>query len=102
MKLLGIISVGFDVTDKLPIIFAFVRYWRKMGVQWDSTSTQILTDAGKEVGLEVNIEKTEYMLLSRHQHAGQNHDIKVANRSVENVSQFRYLGTIVGSQILSH
>jgi hypothetical protein len=30
-KLLGIISVGFDVTDKLLIRFsAFVRYWRKM------------------------------------------------------------------------
>jgi hypothetical protein len=30
MKLLGIISVGFDVTDQLPIrFFAFVRYWRK-------------------------------------------------------------------------
>jgi hypothetical protein len=30
MKLLGIISVGIDVTDQLPIrSFAFVRYWRK-------------------------------------------------------------------------
>jgi hypothetical protein len=31
--MLGIISVGFDVTDQLQIrSFAFVRYWRKMGV----------------------------------------------------------------------
>jgi hypothetical protein len=30
MKLLGIINVGFDVTDQLLIRFsAFVRYWRK-------------------------------------------------------------------------
>jgi hypothetical protein len=30
MKLLWIISVGFDVTDQIPIRFsAFVRYWRK-------------------------------------------------------------------------
>jgi hypothetical protein len=28
-----------------------------------------------EVGLEANTEKTKYMLLSRHQNAGQNHDI---------------------------
>jgi hypothetical protein len=34
-------------------------------------------------------------LLSRHQNAGQNHDIKIANRSFENVAQFRYLGTRV-------
>jgi hypothetical protein len=29
-----------------------------------------LIDASKEVGLEVNTEKTKYMLLSRHQNAG--------------------------------
>jgi hypothetical protein len=30
MKLLGIISVGFDVTDQLLIrSFAFIRYWGK-------------------------------------------------------------------------
>jgi hypothetical protein len=28
--------------------------------------TQTLIDAGKEVGLELNTEKTKYMLLSRH------------------------------------
>jgi hypothetical protein len=40
----------------------------------------------KEVGLEVNTEKTRYMLLSRHQNAGQNHDIKIANICFENVA----------------
>jgi hypothetical protein len=40
-------------------------------------------------------EKTKYMLLSRHHNAGQNRDIKIANRSFENVSQFKYLGTTV-------
>jgi hypothetical protein len=39
-----------------------------------------LINASKEVGLEVNAEKTKYMLLSRHQNAGQNHDIKIAKR----------------------
>jgi hypothetical protein len=29
-------------------------------------NTEILIDASKEVGLEVNIEKTKYMLLSHH------------------------------------
>jgi hypothetical protein len=30
MKLLGIISVGFDITDELLIrYFAFIKYWRK-------------------------------------------------------------------------
>jgi hypothetical protein len=30
-------------------------------------NTETLIDASKEVGLEINIEKTKYMLLSRHQ-----------------------------------
>jgi hypothetical protein len=33
-----------------------------------------LIDASKEDGLEVNTEKTKYMLLSRHQNAGQSYD----------------------------
>jgi hypothetical protein len=32
--------------------------------------------------------------------AGQNRDIKIANRSFENVSQFRYLGATVTDQNL--
>jgi hypothetical protein len=52
--------------------------------------TVTLIDACKEVGLEINVEKTKYMLLSRHQNVGQNRDIKIANRSFENVSQFNW------------
>jgi hypothetical protein len=62
-------------------------------------STDTLTDASKEVGPEINVEKTKYMLLSRHQNVGQNRDIKIANRSFENVSQIKYLGTTVTFKI---
>jgi hypothetical protein len=49
-----------------------------LGDNIDTTNknTETLTDAGKEVGLEINIEKTMYTLLSRHQNVGQNRDIK--------------------------
>jgi hypothetical protein len=39
-------------------------------------NTETLIDASKVVGLEVNIEKTKYMLVSHDQNAGQNQDIK--------------------------
>jgi hypothetical protein len=44
MKLLGIISVGFDVRDQLLVrLSAFVRYWReKMGVQNETDSTSAI------------------------------------------------------------
>jgi hypothetical protein len=38
-------------------------------------NTETLIDASKEVDREVNAEKAKYILLSRHQNAGQNHDI---------------------------
>jgi hypothetical protein len=38
------------------------------------------------------------MLLSHHQNVVRNRDIKIANRSFGNVSQFKYLGTTVTNQ----
>jgi hypothetical protein len=38
---------------------------------------ETLINASKEVDLIVNTEKTKYMLLARHQNAGQSHDIKM-------------------------
>jgi hypothetical protein len=60
-------------------------------------NTETLLDAGKEVGLEVNSEKTKYMLMSRKK-AGQKHGIKIMNRSFEGVAKFKYLGTTLTDQ----
>jgi hypothetical protein len=62
--------------------------------------SETLTDDSKEVGLQINVQKTKYMLLSHHQNAGQNWDIKIANRSFENVSQLKYFGTTVTNRNL--
>jgi hypothetical protein len=40
------------------------------------------------------------MSLSSDQNAGQNHDIKTATRSFENVAQFKYFGMTVINQNL--
>jgi hypothetical protein len=63
---------------------------------------ETLTDASKESGPGINTEKTKFMLLSLHQNAGQNPNIKVANRSFENMAQFKYLGMTVTNQNLLH
>jgi hypothetical protein len=51
-------------------------------------NTKALSDASKEVGPEVNPEKTKYMLMSRSQVIRQKHSIKIANRSFEDVAKF--------------
>jgi ribosomal protein S2 len=59
---------------------------------------ETLIDASKEVGLKVNTEKTKYMLLSRHQNAGQSYNIEIANRCFDNVVKFRYVRTTITNQ----
>jgi hypothetical protein len=65
-------------------------------------NTKALLDASKEVGLEVNPEKTKYMLMSRSQKTGQKCSIKIANRSLEGVAKFKYLGTTLTDQNQMH
>jgi hypothetical protein len=48
-----------------------------------------LLDARKEEGLEVNPEKTKYMLMSRCQKAGQRQSIQIWNRSFESAEKFK-------------
>jgi hypothetical protein len=44
---------------------------------------EALLDTSKEIGLEINYEKTKYMFMYRHQTAGQSNYIRVANKSFE-------------------
>jgi hypothetical protein len=57
-------------------------------------------DSGKKVGREENVENNIYVLLSRHQNAGENRDISTANRSVGNEAYKKYFGTTVSNQNL--
>jgi hypothetical protein len=52
-------------------------------------NTESLTDGSKEVSQEVNAEKT-------------NHNIKIANRSFENVAKFKYFWRTVTNQNCIH
>ena len=51
-------------------------------------STEAFVTASKETGLEVNADKTKYIITSRDQNAGRSHIIKTDNRSFESVEQF--------------
>ena len=41
--------------------------------------------ASKEIGLEVNADKTKYIVMSQDQNAGQSHNMRIDNRSFERV-----------------
>jgi hypothetical protein len=61
-------------------------------------NTETLLECSRDVGLEKNAEKTKYMIMSCHLNSGQNHNIRVANESFENVAKFKYLETKLTNQ----
>jgi sorting nexin-29 len=65
-------------------------------------NAEALLNASKDIGLEVNSEKTKYMFMCRHQTAGQSNYIRVANKSFEKVAKFKYLGATLRDQNCIH
>jgi hypothetical protein len=61
-------------------------------------NTETLLVASRDVGLEINAEKTKYMIMSCHPNSGQNQSIRISNESFENLAKFRYLGTTLTSK----
>jgi hypothetical protein len=59
---------------------------------------ETLSEASRDAGLEVNAEKTKYMIISRHQNSGKNQNVRIANESFEKVVEFKYLGTTLTNQ----
>jgi len=46
-------------------------------------NAEALLDATKEIGLEINADKTKYMVISRDRNAGRCHSVKFDNSSTE-------------------
>ncbi|KAJ4448736.1 hypothetical protein ANN_00127 [Periplaneta americana] len=61
-------------------------------------NTGILFQASKAIGLEINPEKTKYMIVSRDQNIVRNGTIKIGDLSFEEVEKFKYLGATERSQ----
>jgi hypothetical protein len=52
-----------------------------------------LVVASKEIGLEVNADKTKNMVMPRDQNPGRSQNMRIDNRSFEMVGEFKDLGT---------
>jgi hypothetical protein len=57
-----------------------------------------LVVANERIGVEVNADRTKYMVMSRDQNAGRNHRIMIDNSSFERVEVFKYLGKVFTNQ----
>jgi hypothetical protein len=71
--------------DDVNILGGRIRYHKK--------NTEASVVGSKESGLEVNTDKTQYMVMSRDKNAGRSHNLKTENSCFERVEEFRYFGT---------
>jgi hypothetical protein len=65
-------------------------------------NTEALVIISKEISLELNSEKTKYVVKSRDQNAGKNVKVQVGNKSFATVEQFNYFGTTQTNQNSVH
>jgi hypothetical protein len=92
-------QVGLELngTHQL-LVYADDIYFLGYSINNIRGNSETLSEASKDVGLEINAEKTNYMIMSRHPNSGQNQNIRIANGSFENVAKFRYLGATLTNQ----
>jgi len=61
-------------------------------------NAEALVVATKESGLEVNADKTKYVIMSRDKNTGRSFSMKTDNSSIESVEEFKHLGTTLKNQ----
>jgi hypothetical protein len=61
-----------------------------------------MLEANREVVTEVNTERTEYVIVYRHQSLGQNHILLTVKKYFENVAKSNCFGTTVTCQNYIH
>ena len=55
-------------------------------------NVEALVVATRDIGLEISVDKSKYMVMSRDQNAGRNHSVRINNSTFERLEEFKYLG----------
>jgi hypothetical protein len=88
---------------KLNYMHQLLAYANDVNILGGSVHTvrenaEALVVAAREIELEVNTDKTKYMVMSRDRNVGRGHGVKIDNSSIERVEEFKYLGVMLTDQ----
>ena len=75
-----------------------ISYWFMLMMLIYLENGESLVVASKKFGLEVNADKTKYIVMSCDQNAGRSQHMQTDNNSFERVEEFEYLGTTLTHQ----
>jgi hypothetical protein len=73
------------------VVYAAIKFLVCSIITIEENRDKIL-EAIMDAGLEISAWKTKYMIMSSHPNSGQNKNIRKANESFGNVTEFKYLG----------
>jgi hypothetical protein len=54
----------------------------------------------KEIGIAVNVDKTQYMVMYGEKNVGRSNNMRIDNRSFERVEEIKYLGRTLTIKIV--
>ena len=80
---------GFRLNSTLQLLLVYADDVNMLGgsVPTAKENAETLVVASKEIGLEVNADKTKYMVMSQGQNAGRSRNMKADNRCFEMVEE---------------
>ena len=61
-------------------------------------NAEALVAAAREIGLQISVDKTKYMVMFRDQHAGRIQSVRIDNSTLEKVEEFKYFRTTLTNQ----
>jgi len=92
-------GLKFNCTHQLLVYADDVNILRG-SVHAIKENAEALVVANKETGIEVNADKTKYMVMFRDQNAGRSHRIKTDNSYFERAEEIKYLGRVLTFKII--